>query len=331
MSFRARMRRIAYIDRRLRSKRDYPSMSDLARDYLAESGESFSTKTFQRDLEILRDEYNAPLEYEPSRHGYFYSDETWTMPSFQLNQGELLAVLVADRALASYRNSPYYDQLKTIFLRLTDLLPEKVTVHSQDIATNISIIPEPVTTIDPDVWPVLQRGLFEGKKVVIHYQTPGYSTPAERLIDPYHITGHKGEWYLLGYSHTDKAVRIYSLARIKSCRLSKEKFDHPKDFIPSDFMDPGFGVFMGQEKAKVAIKFYPPLASTIGERYWHPDQTIEALEDGSVILKFTTNQQSQTLFWAAQWGPNAEILEPQELRDEAAEWFADTAGRYQIQ
>jgi len=36
--------------------------------------------------------------------------------------------------------------------------------------------------------------------------------------------------------------------------------------------------------------------SNIKEGSWHSNQEIEELSDGSIILKYTSNQQSQTLY-----------------------------------
>ena len=54
---------------------------------------------------------------------------------------------------------------------------------------------------------------------------------------------------------------------------------------------------------------------------------VERLSDRSIIVRFRTNQQSQVLFRVSQSGPNAEILQPPELRDRAREWFAGAAER----
>ncbi len=327
MSFRAKMQRVAFIDRRLRYKRDYPSAATFRRDYLSEAGETFDTRTWKRDIEWLRDQ-GAPIEYDARRHGYFYSDESFNLPALSLSEGDLLAILVADRALSSYRNSPFYERMQQVFTRLAAFLPDRVSVHSSELAGNLSVIAEPVTEINQQVWDTLQRCLNEERTAQIQYQAPGYDTAATRAIDPYHIVGHKGEWYLLGWSHHDESVRIYALARIKSCRREAARFNRPKDFRAEDYIDPSFGVFLKEEQVDVAIRFQPPAASKIQERMWHPNQRIEKVTDGSIILRFTTNQQTQTLFWVSNWGPNAQILSPPELRARAAHWFRATADQY---
>lgn len=56
---------------------------------------------------------------------------------------------------------------------------------------------------------------------------------------------------------------------------------------------------------------------------------VAGLPGGGIIVRFRTNQHSQVLFWVAQWGLYAEILEPTELRERAREWFTGAAERYE--
>lgn len=316
-----------FIHRRLKYKRDYPSAPVLARDWGQEAGDEVSSRTIKRDIEFLRDN-GAPIEYDASRHGYYYSDETFELPGILLTEGDLLGILVAGRALAAYRNTPFHDRLQTVFRNLASLLPKNVSVSSQELAGEFTVISDPVTEIKPGIWEPLQEGLAHSRTVTISYRAPGYTTAAKRRIDPYHLLGHRGEWYLLGYSHHNQEVRVYALGRMTRCVATNKAFSPPDDFDPAAYIDPALGVFVNEDPVQVAIRFDPSVADKIRERAWHPDQRIEEQADGGIILRYTSNQQSQTLFWVSQWGPNAEILEPADLRRRAATWFRETAGRY---
>ena len=327
MSYLAKSKRVAYIDGRLKYKKDYPSAKTLSEDYFNYSGDEFSTKTFSRDIEWLRNQ-NAPIEYNASRKGYFYSDETFDLPAMKLTEADILSLLVIDRVLSSYRNSPFYERLQVIFEGLKRHLPHKVSIHSGELASNFSVIPEPATEIDSVIWSTVMEAMEKGRCLEIKYQSPGQKQAVIRKLDPLHLVGQKGEWYLLSRSHRDNQIRVYALTRMKSCKIHKDKFIYPKDFRPEDYIDPSFGVFATEEKVRIAIKFYPSTASIIKERTWHPNQEIEELADGSIILSYISNQQSQTLYWVSKWGPDAEILEPKELRQKAKEWFSETRNRY---
>ena len=328
MSYRAITQRIAYIDSRLRHRQDYPSAPELARGLQNNHGEEVTTRTIQRDIEKMRDR-GATIEYDPHRHGYYYTDMSWQLPGIDLTEGDLMALMVGDRALEGYRNSPWYEELRSVFERLTTLLPENVTVSSEDLVAHISVISDPVTRIDTEVWAAVREGLYKQRTIAIHYQAPGHDEPVIRIVDPLHLVGHHGEWYLLCWSHHHEEVRIFALFRIKQARLRKETFTRPEGFSVETYIDPSFGVFVSEGAVDIAVRFDGEAASKIPERRWHADQEVERLHDGGIILRFRTNQQSQVLFWVSQWGPNAEILvETPELRDRAREWFAGTAGRF---
>lgn len=327
MSYRAITQRMHFIHRRLKYKRDYPSAPVLARDWAEEAGDEVSDRTIKRDIELLRDE-GAPIEYEPAQHGYYYKDETFELPAMMLTEGDLLGILVAERALAAYRNTPFHERLAKVFTHLVALLPNQVSVSSQDLAEEISVITDPVTSIAPGIWTALQEGLSKHRTVTVSYRAPGHTSAVKRRIDPYHLIGYRGEWYLLGYSHHDAQVRVYALERMTKCVATTSSFTRPADFDAAAYIDPALGIFANEEPAEVAIRFERSVADKIRERVWHPNQRIEEQPDGAIVVRYLTNQHSQTLFWVSQWGPNAEILEPSELRTRTAEWFAQSAARY---
>src|SRR5581483_2122170 len=76
---------------------DYPNATTLAREL------EVSTKSIHRDLEFMRDRLNLPLEYDFAHTGYHYTEEVSGFPTLQITEGELLALLIAEKALQQYR------------------------------------------------------------------------------------------------------------------------------------------------------------------------------------------------------------------------------------
>lgn len=81
-----------YIDQQIR-KGTCPSAADLAARF------ECSERTIKRDIEFLRDRLNAPIQWNRSRNGYFYSEPTWGIRSLILSERELSALLAAPQAL----------------------------------------------------------------------------------------------------------------------------------------------------------------------------------------------------------------------------------------
>ena len=69
-------------------------------------------------------------------------------------------------------------------------------------------------------------------------------------------------------------------------------------------------------KKEYELLFDSSLANYILEREWHKDQQIEQREDGSVYLKFSSNQRQQVSSWVMSFGTAVEVLAPESLRDE---------------
>ncbi len=60
-------------------------------------------RTIERDFERLRDDMNAPLEYDKSRRMYHYTDPTFSVPNVVLTEGELFTVSTVMRLWSSTR------------------------------------------------------------------------------------------------------------------------------------------------------------------------------------------------------------------------------------
>src|SRR5208282_1167238 len=79
----------------------FPNASTLAREI------EVATKTIHRDLEFMRDRLNLPLEFNPTRNGYHYTEEVSAFPTMQITEGELFALVVAEKALQQYRGTSF--------------------------------------------------------------------------------------------------------------------------------------------------------------------------------------------------------------------------------
>ena len=65
-----------------------------------------SGRTVQRDLQRMRDEWGAPVYYNPERRGCGYQEPGWEPPPVKINEGDLLAFFVAEHALKMTGHEP---------------------------------------------------------------------------------------------------------------------------------------------------------------------------------------------------------------------------------
>ena len=109
-------------------------------------------------------------------------------------------------------------------------------------------------------------------------------------------------------------ARLFALANIKQVKcLDDATFHRDPDFSLQKFAERSFGVF--QEKPQDIIwKFAPAVAEAVAEYEFHPSQSLEKQQDGSIVVRFRAGGMLEMCWHLYTWGANVEIVEPANLR-----------------
>ncbi len=320
--FKPQHSRLLFIDKKIREGK-YPNCSSLAGEW------EVSSKTIQRDIEYIRDMLDAPLAYSAKKRGYYYTENSFTLPAFDLNDSDLFAIFIADKLLQQYKNTPVYPRLQSVFARIEDSLPKKVSFHPAHMDDKCSFVTSPQTSINPQVWENIFTGLRESKSLTISHKKPTSAEPLTRTIDPYHITSSQGEWYVIGFCHSRNAIRTFAISRINHAEVHEGNFTVPDDFNFKKVSNEHFGVHWGQDTYKVRIWFSPGIAPYITERHFHPCQNIEKNRDGSIIFSLSTSHLLEVKRWVLSWGDQAKVLEPEKLVNDIREELCTACRQYE--
>ena len=76
---------------------------------------------------------------------------------------------------------------------------------------------------------------------------------------------------------------------------------------------------MQDELKTVRIRISPSWARYVGEKTWHESQQIQKLFDGGIEIVLRVAGLDEILQWVLSLGPEAEVVEPEELRDKIRE------------
>lgn len=146
-------------------------------------------------------------------------------------------------------------------------------------------------------------------------------------VEPLHFFEHGGGLY--AYVRTPKHGDVITLAveRIVELTVTDQAFAYPEDFDPQTRLAQAFGV-TSDAPVRVRIRFSRDQARSIQERRWAAEQRIMENEDGSIILDMTTSGLWEIARWVLSWGGDAEVLEPDELREMVAGEVDRMAGVY---
>ncbi len=304
-----RKTRIIQIDQMLRGGA-YVKIDSLVQKF------EVSQRTIERDFERLRDDLNAPLEYDKIKNMYHYSNPTFSVPNVILTEGELFTVSTLLPLMEQYKNTPLESSFKNIMEKLISFLPDTVSVNSSFLNQDISFISDPLPKIDENIFILIFDAIKTRKVLSVKYQSSKCQEPKEKIFDAYKVICQKGNWYVFGFEHETSDFRIYSLARIQNAELKNDSFQIPQDFDIKKHIDLELGIWNNPGRfEEYEILFAKETSRYVLEREWHKDQIIKQKEDGTVLLKFKSNQSQMIYTWLLSFGNNATVIKPEELRE----------------
>ena len=314
--------RLLQIDEEIRSGK-FPNATSLSKKI------EVSSRTIQRDIEYMRDMYNAPIEFDTYKNGYYYTEENFYIKSVPLSEGELFSVALFDQLLEQYRNTPLENDLRSVFKKIEMSLPNKITLDSSFLQNQTTFIPDQMGTINPENFSKIFSALKNRHVLDFEYRPLQKTTWMTRRINPLHTVCQKGNWYVMGFCHDKKDIRVFNFSRMQNVTESKEEFDIPEDFNPDKYFDKEIGIWLSAtKKYTVELLISAEIGTFALERSWNKNQKIEQREDGSVWVSFETTQLPEVKRWVLGQGKTVKVLGPDELIAQVKEEVAAVLGMY---
>lgn len=285
-------------------------------------------KTIRRDIEFMRDRQGLPIEYNPTKHGYYFTEPVAKFPLLQISEGELVSVFIAQKALAQYRGTPFEQPLKKAFNKLVTSLTGEISVAWADLESAISFRSIETNPADAKIFQTVSSAVQEGVELELDYRKLESPAFEKRRVQPYHLACINNQWYLFAFDPMRKDVRKFVLPRMKSAKPLAGRFTKPEKFSLNKFLKGSFGVFSSSGTYEVKIQFDSFSAQLIRERTWHHSQQISELPEGRIELSLTLTSLNEIESWIQSWGSHALVLAPVELRNRIRDSAIRVAASY---
>lgn len=307
------LERLVALDRAIRAGA-YPNARSMARSL------EVSSRTVHRDIEFLRDRLGAPLVFDRIRNGYAYRDPGFALPLLHLTEGELIAILVSEQVLEQYQGTPYARDAARAFQKITAGLHEPVTVDLSHFGRFQSFRTTASAKLEPALFRILLAAIRDRRRLALRYWSACRDIETVREVDPYHLASIDGQWYLIGYCHFRREVRMFVPARIRAAEPAETTFDVPGSFRLDEYLRWSFSVLRGHDNElyQVRLRFTGAAVKYVRERVWHPSQVLEPESEQSLLMRLKLSHLREIQRWALSWGGECEVLEPAELRERLA-------------
>jgi predicted DNA-binding transcriptional regulator YafY len=294
------------------------------------AGLEVSRKTIVRDIAFMRDRLDLPIEFDSQIQAYRYTETVNSFPTINVTEGELLALLVAQRALQQYRGTPFHRQLEVAFEKLAGGLRDRISFSPADELRAVSFKNIGLGKTDLAVFNTLSAAVLKQEEVTFAYRKTGDRSKEERRVRPYHLANRENLWYLIGFDLQRGALRTFAVPRIADVSSSKVAFVRPADFSPEKFFANALGVVGGSGDYTVVVRFDRTVADRIREREWHESQELRELAEGALELTLHLGSLIEVEQWILSWGAAAEVIAPPELRTQIITTIKELGKTYGI-
>jgi proteasome accessory factor C len=171
----------------------------------------------------------------------------------------------------------------------------------------------------------IETAISRRKTIEFTYYTMERGETEKRKVDPYHLVFRGGQFYLIGHSHERDAVRVFRLSRIQGkvgyASKAEHDFSPPEDFDRRDYGSRADWQ-LGETQGTAKIFIRERIAWLIERDYGAYGELRNAKKSDGAPGKgrvFETSYASarELIAWVLRWRQNAEVLAPDDLREEA--------------
>jgi len=172
--------------------------------------------------------------------------------------------------------------------------------------------PGPRVNLKPTVLEAIIEALRGPFRLRLRYGDPG---SPDRIIEPHGLLlGHRS--YLVARQPTRGQTMLnFRTDRIHAAEALDESFAMAEGFSLAEYAAQSFGVYQDPTQyGDVVWRFAPEAAARAAEFQFHPTQSLELLDDGSLIVRFRAAGWLEMAWHLYQWGDKVEVIAPQELQ-----------------
>lgn len=301
---------------------EHPNCTSLSVEF------EVSGKTVMRDLDFMRDQLRLPIEYDPMQRGFAYTKPVSAFPRIAMSEGEIVALLVAQKSLDQYKGTVFEKPLKSAFEKMTANLEGEGLFSFQELDEAISFRSVGHAIQELKIFDVLSQAVLSHRVVEFDYQKLNSKTAERRRIEPYHLGCIENVWYLIGHDLVRDKKRTFALSRLSMPKLLKKSFKPAKEFSVSEMLASSFSAFETPKPSRVVIRLDPFAARLAAERVWHPSQRMKNLACGGAEMTLEVGLAPDLENWILGWGMHAKVLEPATLCERIASIARSMALQY---
>jgi proteasome accessory factor B len=287
-----------------RTPMTFEQIRETLPDAYGQQDKDSAKRMFERDKDTLRD-YGIPLELVATdiwevEQGYTIPKEAYYLPEIAFTPEELAALFVA--AQTGGGTDPAEQAVRKL-------------LYGADGGVLAGLAGGPLASGTPGTLLLAAADAAQRRRRVRFGYRNSQGALTDRTVDVYAMLCRGGHWYLVGLDVERDAVRAFRLSRLTSdLEDVGEGSEPPETFRAADHVLAGpWGV--GAPSASAVVAFAPEVVwwATAGLA---GAEAREPRADGWTEVAVPLADVADLAGWVLQFGPDAIVVAPAELRDE---------------
>jgi proteasome accessory factor B len=261
-----------------------------------------------------------------SSHAGYRIESSFFLPSVRLTPREVLALLFPRELFGAGQAGE--EVQRSAQEKLLSCLPEPLRPGVEELMARTDVR-VPASCPNRRVFEQVRRAVAERQRVAIVYSGRKSDRLRRLEVDPYGLAFRKHAWYLVAHSVSHGEVRKFRVSRIGAVEPTPLHFAVPEDFSVEEQFEGAWYVF-GGPPCEIRVRFSPRAARLVRDRAPHPGQQIQALSDGSIYYRAVVRNLDEVAWWLAQYGGDAVVSYPAELREKVIDLASSTLAAYGV-
>ena len=291
-----------------------------------------SPATLKRDLDYLKDQLGAPIEYDRFQNGYRFGEgyrgQKHELPGLWFSERELYSLLMANQLLNELDSDGVISRhLKPLLERIHTMLGTS-DAEAKTLLKRVKIVSPAKRPVSSQFFELVCEALLKRRRLHMRYLTRGRGEVSERDVTPQRLVHYRSTWYLDAWCHTKEKLLRFALDAIEEARtLDAKAKEVPLKQVETE-MDGGYGIYAGTNRHWATLRITPQAAQWISHEVWHPDQKGRWLEDGAYELQLPFAEETELVMDILRQGSQVEILSPPSLRQRVTKALEETLTNY---
>lgn len=263
---------------------------------------SSAKRMFERDKDVLRD-IGVPIEVVSTdawdvEQGYAIDKERYYLPDIAFSPEEISALFIAVRSAGD--------------VSAEDAVRKLLSGAEEGMLAGLGG-PALGGAGEPNL-PQIAESVAAGRRIRFPYRT-SRGERSERTLDAFGLAVRSGRWYVVGLDLDRGEIRSFRLSRILgTVDVVGDADPPPEGFRAAEHVRAGpWGPDGAGVSATVA---FDPAVAWWATRGVPGAEVLGAREDGWIEVRLPLQPEESLASWVLSFGPDAEAVEPPELRSE---------------